>query len=131
MVRPFCISHRGGRGQDFDRSVSVREPVLGQRVERLSCRQRTRHREVTDEGDCGGGSGCGKEWEHFRQFRVIVVQRNDHRRQHLLRALEASFAHRMFWLTIEALYKQNMGEGIFLTPRDHETTVHSFHSAFL
>jgi hypothetical protein len=24
MARPFRISHRGGRGQDFDRSVSVR-----------------------------------------------------------------------------------------------------------
>jgi L-ascorbate metabolism protein UlaG (beta-lactamase superfamily) len=28
-----------GRGQDFDRSVSVRQPVQGQRMERLSYRQ--------------------------------------------------------------------------------------------
>jgi hypothetical protein len=74
---------------------------------------------------------CEKEWEHFRQFRVIVVQRNDHRRQHLLRALEASYAHRMFWLTSEALYKQDLGARIFLTPRDHETETHSFQGAFL
>ena len=39
MARPFRISHRGGRGQDFDRSVSVREPFQGQRMERLPYRQ--------------------------------------------------------------------------------------------
>src|SRR3954464_15171246 len=39
MVRPFRISHRGGRGQDPDRSVSVRQPVLGQEVDRLPCRR--------------------------------------------------------------------------------------------
>jgi single-strand DNA-binding protein len=32
-------SHRGGRGQDFDRSVSVRLLVQGQRTERLPYRQ--------------------------------------------------------------------------------------------
>src|SRR4051812_35982756 len=39
MVRPFRISHRGGRGQDPDRSVSVRQPVPGQGVDRLPCRR--------------------------------------------------------------------------------------------
>src|ERR1700756_2291246 len=39
MARPFRISHRCGRGQDFDRSVSVRYPVQGQRMERLPYRQ--------------------------------------------------------------------------------------------
>jgi hypothetical protein len=73
---------------------------------------------------------CEKEWQHFRQFRVIVVQRNEHRRQHLLRALGASFAHRMFWLTSEALYKQDLGARIFLTPRDYETQFYSLRAAF-
>jgi hypothetical protein len=38
-ARPFRIPHRRGRGQDFDRFVSVRQPFLGQRMERLAYRQ--------------------------------------------------------------------------------------------
>ena len=39
MARPFRISHRGGCDQDFDRSVSLRLLVQGQRTERLPYRQ--------------------------------------------------------------------------------------------
>src|SRR5215831_17096595 len=59
MGRPFRISHRGGRGQDFDRSVSVRLLVQGQRDGAATLLARTRNREVIYEGDCGDGSGCG------------------------------------------------------------------------
>ena len=38
VVRPFRISHRGG-AEDPDRSVSVRQPVLAQAVDRQPCRR--------------------------------------------------------------------------------------------
>lgn len=69
---------------------------------------------------------CETEWETFRQFRVVIVQRTEARRQYLLRELEAIHRHRMFWLSTEQLYKQDIGAAIFLTPRDHETETYSF-----
>jgi hypothetical protein len=69
---------------------------------------------------------CLKEWEEFRQFRVIVVQRNDARRQNLLNELEEKYKHRMFWLTTEDLYKTDIGGEIFATPKDHEQRSYSF-----
>ena len=39
IAQPFRISHRGGRGQDCGRSVSVRLLVQGQQTERLPYRQ--------------------------------------------------------------------------------------------
>src|SRR5579863_10548826 len=59
MARLFGISHRGGRGQDFDRSVSVPITRLGTKGGAATLQARARHREVTDEGDCGDGSDCG------------------------------------------------------------------------
>src|ERR1700746_1948320 len=43
----------------FDPSVSVRKTRLGTKRGAATVQARTRHREVTDEGDCGDGSGCG------------------------------------------------------------------------
>jgi hypothetical protein len=69
---------------------------------------------------------CLKEWFSFRQFRVIVVQRNDTRRQNLLKALEEKYKNRMFWLTTEELYKNDIGGEIFATPKDFERSKYSF-----
>jgi hypothetical protein len=76
--------------------------------------------------DYYGSDACELDWEDFRQFRVIVVQRNEHRRQHLLRVLGASFAHHMFWLTTEPIYRQDIGADIFFTPSDHESRAYGF-----
>jgi hypothetical protein len=69
---------------------------------------------------------CEKEWTSFRQFRVIVVQRNDTRRQNLLKELEARYKNRMFWLTTEDACKQDIGAEIFKTPKDAEQRSYSF-----
>jgi len=69
---------------------------------------------------------CEKEWGNFRKFRVIVVQRMQDRRANLLRALEAKCQHRMFWLTTERSYREDIGGGIFLTPKDYNTESYSF-----
>ena len=69
---------------------------------------------------------CQDEWEYFRQFRVIVVQRSDARRQHLLKTLRDSYDHPMFWLTTESAHKQGIGAKIFLTSRDYESNAYSF-----
>jgi hypothetical protein len=74
-----------------------------------------------------GTDKCEKEWTDFRQFRVIVVQRTDERRTNLLKALNTQYNHRMFWLTDELSYKENVGGQIFHTPRDYQNTTYSLH----
>ena len=68
---------------------------------------------------------CEKEWG-FRQFRVIVVQRTDARREGLLTALRKTYSHRMFWLTTEAAYRTDIGGAIFKTPKDDAPVPFSF-----
>jgi hypothetical protein len=70
---------------------------------------------------------CEKEWTHFRQFRVIVVQRTEAKRDFLLAKLAEKYKHRMFWLTTEELYKQEIGAEIFKTPRDFISVLYSLH----
>lgn len=60
---------------------------------------------------------CEKDWG-FRQFRVIVVLHTEHRRRNLCTAFAEQYRHRMFWLTTEPLYKQDIAGEIFLTPKD-------------
>lgn len=69
---------------------------------------------------------CEKEWVNFRKFRVTIVVRNDERRRNLLTALRARYSHRMFWVTTEHLYREDIGGRIFLTPRDCNTESYSF-----
>jgi hypothetical protein len=68
---------------------------------------------------------CEKEWANFRKFRVIVTLRNDERRRNLLKELEGKYKNRMFWLTPEELFREDIGAAIFQTPRDFATTAYS------
>lgn len=68
---------------------------------------------------------CEKEWG-FRQYRVIVVQQSEARQGGLLRALQANCSHRMFCLTTEAAYRENIGGAIFKTPKDDAPVALSF-----
>ena len=68
---------------------------------------------------------CEKEWG-FRQYRVVVVQRSDARREGLLKALREKCSHRMFWLTTEAAYREDIGGAIFKTPKDDAPVAFSF-----
>jgi hypothetical protein len=43
------------------------------------------------------------------------------RREGLLKALRGKYSHRMFWLTTEAAYRENIGGAIFKTPKDDAT----------
>lgn len=69
--------------------------------------------------DYYNSDACEKEWLAFRQFRVIVIQRTEERRNNLLNELTASLNHRMFWLASEGAYKADIGGRIFATPKDH------------
>lgn len=68
---------------------------------------------------------CEKDWG-MKQFRVIVVQRTDERRRNLCHALQEKYKHRMFWLTTETLYKQDIGAETFLTPKDYQAKAYGF-----
>jgi hypothetical protein len=70
---------------------------------------------------------CKKDW-NFGKFRVIVVHKNAERMENLLAALHAipELNQRMFWLTAEKAYKDDIGAEIFLTPRDFENVTYSF-----
>jgi len=70
-------------------------------------------------------TGCEKEWG-FRQYRVIVVQRSEARREGLLKALRETCSHRMFWLTTETAYRGGIGGAIFMTPKDDAPVPFSF-----
>jgi hypothetical protein len=69
---------------------------------------------------------CEKDWYAFRKFRVILTLRNDERRANLLKELEEKYKNRMFWLTTEPAYKENIGGEIFQTPKDYEQRSYSF-----
>jgi hypothetical protein len=73
---------------------------------------------------------CEKEWANFRQFRVILVQRTEERRNNLCKAFVEKHRHRMFWLTTEPLYRQNIAGEIFLTPKDGQAKSYSFPNIF-
>lgn len=73
-----------------------------------------------------GSDACQKEWGTFRQYRVIVVQPTEQRRENLLRQLHETFNHRMFWLTTESLYRHDIGAAIFRTPKDGDARSYSF-----
>jgi len=75
--------------------------------------------------DYFNSTGCEKEWG-FRQYRVVVVQRTDARREGLLTALRERYSHRMFWLTTEAAYREDIGGAIFMTPKDDAPVPFSF-----
>jgi hypothetical protein len=75
--------------------------------------------------DYFNSTGCEKEWR-FRQYRVVVVQRTDARREGLLAALRETCGHRMFWLTTEAAYREDIGGAIFKTPKDDTPVAFSF-----
>ncbi len=75
--------------------------------------------------DYFNSTDCEKEWG-FRQYRVVVVQRTDSRREELLKALRAKYNHRMFWLTTESSYRENIRGAIFKTPKDDVPTAFSF-----
>jgi hypothetical protein len=69
---------------------------------------------------------CEREWADFRKFRVIVTLRNDERRGNLLKELEERYKNRMFWLTSEPAYKEDIGGEIFKTPKDYEKVGYAF-----
>lgn len=69
---------------------------------------------------------CRKEWA-FKQFRVIVVQRNEERSENLLPLLQK---HRMFWLTDEPRYKRGVDDYIFRTPKDWTERTYGFLDIF-
>jgi hypothetical protein len=62
---------------------------------------------------------CVKDWG-FKQFRVIVIQRNDVRRANLLVELAKKYNHRMFWLGTE---EDRMS---FRTSKDPKELSHTF-----
>ncbi len=62
---------------------------------------------------------CEREWG-FRQYRVLVVQRTDARREGLLKAIRKECSHRMFCLATEAECRDDLGGAILRTPKDAE-----------
>jgi hypothetical protein len=97
--------------------------------------------------DYYGTDLCEKEWLDFRQYRVIVVQRTAERMKNLLKELATqeihkdncpsrkgkncnckprTLDHRMFWLSSESAYRENIGGRIFATPKDYAGDNYSF-----
>jgi len=73
-----------------------------------------------------GSEACRRDWKCFSRFRVIVVLKNEERRQNLLKMLAAHYQTRAFWITTEEAYRQNIAGKILLTPRDYRDRAYSF-----
>jgi hypothetical protein len=72
-----------------------------------------------------GSTDCEEDWG-FRQYRVIIVQQTDARREGLRDALRKNYPHRMFFLTTEPEYRADIGAAIFRTPKDDAPATFSF-----
>lgn len=72
-----------------------------------------------------GSNECRRDWKHFDRFRVVVVVKNEGRRQNLVKALAERYKTRTFWVTTEALYRQNPAGPVFLTSKDFQTRAFS------
>jgi len=68
---------------------------------------------------------CEKEWG-FREFRIVIVQRTEERREGLLKSLRETVNHRMFTLTTEEDYRRDIGGTIFRTPKDTAPVAFAF-----
>jgi hypothetical protein len=62
---------------------------------------------------------CEREWG-FRQYRVVIVQKTEARREGLLKILRQKFPHRMFLLATEDAVRNSFGCAILMTARDSE-----------
>ncbi|HLY39685.1 MAG TPA: replication-relaxation family protein [Terracidiphilus sp.] len=70
-------------------------------------------------------SDCEKQWG-FRKFRVVTVVRNADKMYNLCKLMSEKFSHRMFWMTTEPLFRENIGGEIFHTPKDWQKIAYSF-----
>jgi hypothetical protein len=68
---------------------------------------------------------CEKDWR-FRKFRVITVVRTADKMYNLCKLMSDKFSHRMFWMTTEPLFKDNIGGEVFRTPKDFSKSGYSF-----
>jgi hypothetical protein len=68
---------------------------------------------------------CERHWG-FRKFRVITVVRNADKQYNLCRRLSERYSHRMFWVTAESMFRDNIGGEVFKTPKDFSKSAYSF-----
>lgn len=66
---------------------------------------------------------CRRDWQHFSDFRVIVVLANVERRENLLRVLGARLPDRAIWTTAQEDIERNVHGAIFYAPSN--PNVHS------
>ncbi len=60
---------------------------------------------------------CEAAWG-IRQFRVLVIQFSERRREHLVAILRTKYNHRMFLLTTEEHYHPDLAAPVFATTKD-------------
>lgn len=117
----FYVAHQSSPGKAFCYFLEIERAKLGN----YRNGQPQILRKLKKYYDYFNSTGCEKEWG-FRQYRVVVVQRTDARREGLLKALRAACPHRMFWLTTEPAYRRDIGGAIFQTPKDDAPVPFSF-----
>lgn len=60
---------------------------------------------------------CESAWG-FRTYRVLTILRSEERAANLIKSLQDSFNHRMFFVTTEPRYRTAITAPIFFTPKD-------------
>lgn len=118
----FFIMNKRGERYHFFFEVEKTKPGAWKNGESKIMRNLKKYYDYFD------SDACQKEWGDFRKFRVIILLRNDTRRANILKELAEKYKNRMFWLTTEPAYRENMGGEIFLTPKDYEKVAYSLSS---
>ena len=72
--------------------------------------------------DYHGSEACLREWEWFDEFRVVIVVKNEVRKQNLLALLSENLPEPALWITVE---NSDLTAPVFFSPCD-STTAHSF-----
>jgi hypothetical protein len=76
-------------------------------------------------GSYRGTDRCREDYEHFRDFRLIIVFASRERQMNFIRKVATALPYRWLWTTNENDYRRDAGGKIYLTPKDFVTSSYS------
>lgn len=72
-----------------------------------------------------GSEQCRKDYQHFRDFRLVIVFATRERQRNFLAKIAETLPYRWLWTTNETDYRRDPGGEIYLTPKDFKTSAYS------
>lgn len=72
-----------------------------------------------------GSEQCRKDYEHFRDFRLVIVFANEERQLNFLERIAVTLPCRWIWTTNEASCRTDPAGKVYATPRDFQACSYS------